>query len=134
MREIKFRAWENGVMYYQVSAGGMFDGIATSPTCWCEKRKEWVNLIGGTHTKVMQYTNLKDKNGVEIWEGDIIESGYLNPLTGDFLSRKYVVEYDKDSFMGKLIGHTPYGDTFLRFINGEVIGNIYEDKYLLKEK
>lgn len=80
---------------------------------------------------VGEYTGLKDKNGKEIYEGDIIEGGYLNPLTSKFLSRKYVVEYDKGSFKGKLIGHTPYGDTWLQFIEGEVIGNIYEDKYLL---
>jgi len=75
---------------------------------------------------------LKDKNGVEIYEGDIIEGGYLNPLTSEFLSRKYIVEYDKGSFKGKLIRHTPYGDTWLQFIEGEVIGNIYEDKHLLE--
>ena len=55
-----------------------------------------------------------------------------NSIIGEFLSRKYVIEYDKGSFRGKLIGHTPYGDTFLSFIKGEVIGNIYEDKYLLE--
>lgn len=81
---------------------------------------------------VSQYTGLKDKNGKKIYEVDIIEGGYLNPLTSEFLSRKYVIEYDKGSFKGKLIGHTPYGDTWLQFIEGEVISSIYENKDLLE--
>lgn len=135
MREIKFRVfdkkrnkmtyedkrhWFNGA--YMGESGFLQDCTLTT-------------LLNNPNIdiEIMQYTGLKDKNGVEIYEGDIIEDGYLNPLTGEFLSRKYVIEYDKGSFRGKLIGHTPYGDTFLSFIKGEVIGNIYEDKHLLEE-
>lgn len=133
MKEYKFRAYESGEMYYQVRVGGMFDNVATSPTYWHEQRKDWIHLIGDEYTKVMQYTGLKDKNDKEIYEGDILEGGYLNPLENKFLSRKYLIEYGEGIFKGILIGHSPYGDTLLKFINGEVIGNIYETPKLLEE-
>jgi uncharacterized phage protein (TIGR01671 family) len=82
--------------------------------------------------RVMQYTGLKDKSGKEIYEGDIIEGGYMNLLTQEFNSKKFIVEYKEGCFGGKLIGHSPYGDTWLKFIKGEVIGNIYENPELLE--
>lgn len=122
MREIKFRVWDvinkRILNYGEIMHLPMWEVFPGTP----EQRA----------FNVMQYTGLNDKNGVEIYEGDIIEGGYLNPLTSEFLSRKYIIEYDKGSFKGKLIGHTPYGDTWLQFIEGEVIGNIYENKDLLE--
>lgn len=81
--------------------------------------------------EILRPTGLKDKNNKEIYEGDIIEGGYLNPLTGDFTSKRYIVKYEKASFIGELIGHSPYGNTWLNFIHGEIIGNIYESPELL---
>lgn len=81
---------------------------------------------------ILRNTEVKDKNSKEIYEGSIIEGGYLNPLTNEFLSRKYLIEYKDGCFIGSLIGHSPYGDTWLRFIKGEVIGNRYENPELLE--
>ena len=71
----------------------------------------------------MQYTNLKDKNGKEIYEGDIVkisQDGDLqdSPIIVDMFNLKIGME-DKDRY-------TRFDDNF------EVIGNIYENPELLK--
>lgn len=127
-REIKFRAWDKEEKeMINVARIDIADGSCYSHIFNGNALDYWNNV------KLMQYTGLKDVNGKEIFEGDIIEGGYLNPLTGEFLSRKYIVEYENAQFRGKLIGHSPYGDTWLHFIKGKVIGNIYENPELLEE-
>lgn len=108
-REIKFKVWNKQ-----------------------EKEMHGHHFIGFEDAELLQYTGINDEENKEIYEGDIIEGGYLNPLSNKFMSKKYIVVYDKGSFVGKLIGHTPYGDTWLHFIKGKVIGNIYENPELLE--
>lgn len=143
MREFKFRAyhpktkqtlhfsknWSFCIEYGQLVFGVMereFQGIANMPdACWQEE--EWI---------LMQYTGLKDKNGKEIYEGDIIfqpswwwgpgevilNTGKCGPCEGDSVM-SYVCR-------GKG-GHISYN-----IWNGkevEVIGNIYENPELIKK-
>lgn len=147
-RDIKFRAWDNKYKYmnYKVLVGMWGEDVLddknyTACAMWIDPKNvdykcepHWGHFEPyHKDIELMQYTGLKDINGKEIFEGDIIEGGYLNPLTGEFLSRKYIVEYENAQFIGKIISHTPYGDTWLHFIKGEVIGNIYENLELLEE-
>jgi len=73
---------------------------------------------------VEQYTGLNDKNGVEIYEGDIIFLEQWRPKT-------YAVGFHKGSFC--LSNITPYLE--LHYIEGsdaQIIGNIYENPELLE--
>ena len=121
MREIRFRAWDekNQAMIYP--KGILFDGRVVNFMCGM--------LEPFDGYKLMQYTGLKDKNGREIYEGDVL--GRVSPHTG--LKHSYTVEWDE-----KHARFMSCGKRFQEHISAsiergcEVIGNIYENPELLK--
>lgn len=116
MRDIKFRAWDT-------NSKKMFD--CSKIQDYSLEQVERLNSANDPYTKFMQYTGLKDKNGLEIYEGDIIQL-YLD---GKYISN-YICEFKDGCFMFKEIG----SDWIGRITNTdiEVIGNIYENPDLLK--
>jgi len=110
MREIKFRAWDKR----NKSMFTIFDSVT---------QQEWYLPKCSEKYEVMQYTGLKDKNGREIYEGDVI--GGRNPDgVNDPLYAPTEVEYKNGMFRCKYWG-------FLIDDRCEVIGNIHENPELL---
>ena len=114
-REIKFRAWDKqeGKMYEWENFGfGRRDLYLN-----------WNRVIGDPDRfNIMQFTGLKDKNGKEIYEEDILR-------IGEGLIRE--VYWDEDNSRWGMKDQTTFGPIiFERW--AEVIGNIYENPELLK--
>lgn len=109
MREIKFRGWNK--RYNRMDRDFIHLELNKSYT-------KYHDLI------LMQYAGIKDKNGVEIYEGDICKS-VLIPKT------LYVSEFSEGCFMFR---EYPQIDDWIGRITNcelEIIGNIYENKELL---
>ena len=78
----------------------------------------------------MQYTGLKDKNGKEIYEGDILDN-----RQDDYLPVRMDSSDNSDGFyyadwLGWMANHSSLYDIH---DNSEIIGNKYENPELLKE-
>jgi uncharacterized phage protein (TIGR01671 family) len=118
VREIKFRAWHKSRNeFVPVSAHFDFD------------QEGVVYQTDFKPIELMMSTGLKDKNGKEIYEGDVLwAKAYPNAR----YLRKGVVYYDDGSFNVKLQGRKRR--LFLLLNNCEVIGNIYENPELLVTK
>lgn len=132
MREIKFRAWDKklksmakviSLSFYE--EGSDYKGNETESFLYYEKLDS-TNLRPFEDIELMQYTGLKDKNGVEIFEGDIIEY---------FYGCRFKVAF-KDFLFGWVEGEfIPFANMAKsEFLNFKVIGNIYENKELLEGK
>lgn len=127
MRKIKFRAWDkvNNRMCKVLNIAPSDDG-----TCSVQGVAViglGVSITTGIDFELMQYTGLKDKNGVEIYEGDIVK--YKTFYYGK--EKEHIVEVKWEKEATDLFGEPDFIGFLARWEGGEVIGNIYENPELL---
>ena len=136
MREIKFRAWDsfNKKMCYGKEYKVTFNGTILN---MCD-----IDMV--YQLKLMQYTGLKDKNGKEIYEGDIVQevlpNGKYNDAPGVVNIGEFICDNSGDEYapIACYGVHVTGSDNYWwnrrgEFIPGCVIilGNVYENPDLL---
>jgi uncharacterized phage protein (TIGR01671 family) len=136
-RQIKFRVWDKAKRVF--IPDGVYGIIATDFGAFGVMLKDWGDYRQGEYfyensQTLMQFTGLKDKNGEEIYEGDVLQH-----------PRFY--ETPEMSYNPMETGVIIYKDGAFRFADGEgllfeemegydgdmeIIGNIYEKPELIK--
>lgn len=115
MREIKFRCWNKEMNKMFPFEDNLVYGTSNRPSL--------VIHLNNPNEVWLEYTGLKDKNGKEIYEGDIVNIG--KPLIGSV-----VWDCEEAGFRIDLQGMKTYIPIYKDTV--EVIGNIYENSELLK--
>jgi uncharacterized phage protein (TIGR01671 family) len=121
-REIKFRAWDIGKIIYGVSPSYEINGMSETGT---------IRLYNPGKFPVMQFTGLKDKNGKEIYEEDILHRDFRKVPN----SPNWLVVFDREK--GRWVfkrGEKAFGGFGLTTTSAKeykVIGNIYENPELI---
>ena len=122
MREIKFRAKRMDSNEWLF--GSLF--IDKNKHCYIKEPNGKLYLIKNKDT-VEQFSDLKDKNGKDIYEGDVIRCTLL-----DDKERIGVVQFYKGCFW--FICNNGYSDEYLYYMcDKEIIGNVVDNPELIKK-
>lgn len=115
MKELRFRAWNGKKMIEDV--------VPTSETSIVELF-EYEHQVTEVES-VEQFTGLKDKNGKEIFEGDILLDDIGEPC------EPWTVKFEDGKFIGEIQGVV---EDLFELTDLEIIGNIHENAELLEKE
>lgn len=135
MRDIKFRVWDKETKHMHICGEDVHDTInfeiETNRAYYYNLQNGCGSLREDSDYVLMQYTGLKDKNGKEIYEGDIIKI-CAEGLGGEAIGKIVYDEYDLAFVLRNEVEELSeclwYAEQQL-----EVIGNIYDNPELLRE-
>lgn len=122
MREIKFRAWDKAKNEWIAEGFHLMGEVMLGGQLFERSLEQWNDVL------IEQFTGLDDKNGVEIYEGDILSNG----IDG----KRWVIRWHKPGEYAGFIA-SEIGNDFCSFLlnakyeNAQVIGNIHENKDLI---
>ena len=129
-REIKFRAWDK-------NKKEMFD---VSPV-WFEENNwyymDFAKCMEELDCIIMQYTGLKDKNGKEIYDGDVVRTQIRNDkrYKNQFSEMLSKVCFENGIFIIKDLSDKliQWNELYKEIYRLEIIGNIYQNPELLEK-
>jgi len=133
MKDTKFRIWDIDAQTMH-EVGILLIGHGATGYSYPAPGEEATVGTADTNRVLMQFTGLKDKNGKEIYEGDLVKCGEFED---DSDAKTYEVIYNEDGTYPAFDLKGWRGETngICLFLNDgylEVIGNIYESPELLK--
>ncbi|WP_283718799.1 YopX family protein [Clostridium perfringens] len=139
-REIKFKIWDKEQKrFLEINWEGEDTRHTKGKANICYSDRVYVTLSGYVNedgwpyevdADILQYTGLKDKNGKEIYEGDILINTNKSKLNLGIENQKYLIVYRalgfdlKPLFKGRALK--------FNYTDLELIGNIYENQELLE--
>jgi uncharacterized phage protein (TIGR01671 family) len=137
MREIRFRSWDKirkEMLYSDTQKD--FDKMLIHwdfINGWSATRAKDRFVLSNANAVLMQYTGLKDKNGKEIYEGDIILYSGNDSCGKKVNPTKLEIKWNEKGCwnIGDIWGYT--GEGFYDLYTAEIIGNLYENPELLNQ-
>lgn len=148
MRDIKFRVWDRQCRLYLTLAGADWGGTEDRGT-FCNFKYIYLfppegvpmrnpsphyggcvsfkltDSVDNDRLVFEQYTGLKDKNGTEIYEGDVLVDDAGEPI------EYWTVKLSEGAFVGECAGVT---EALFELTQLEVAGNIHENPGLVEEE